>query len=248
MKSSSGFKQKKPTKPRLNNIFLALTSIIKIYFTESGELIAKLNAHNSTIQQITFTTCGFNNGPPQTKPVQRDGGRNRSVVKHKPKMYFLSYTKDDVKIYDLEKLQMRYELSHERPATETAGHINFLDIGWSSDTQIIVAGFIPHTNKTFLALSNDTIQVWNWGLRTRSQIPILRMRSRYLRQTTAENLEVFYDPSEAQIDDIVVNMTQTTPHNIISDVQFTPNGGYPSKNRYSLFNLLFVIIFEWFCA
>lgn len=100
---------------------------------------------------------------------------------------------DDVKIYDLENFHMKYELSHDVHEVVVAASKelslnggrgrycqNFLALehGWDANTVISSAGFVPHTNKTYIALSNDTIQVWNWRLRTmRQAVQPLRMRS-----------------------------------------------------------------------
>lgn len=209
-------------------------------------MITKVDAHISAVKRINFTTW----------PQERVGGKQRSDNKSKrsnryglqptmSKMYFLSQTMDDVKIYDLENFHMKYELSHdvhemaskaplttdERIARGGRYCQNFLalETGWDANTRIISAGFVPHTDKTYITLSNDTIQVWNWRLRTmRQAIQPLRMRSRYLRHFPVEPLEVFYDPTEALIDDIVVNMTRTNTKHVISDVQFSRNGVYCS--------------------
>lgn len=76
---------------------------------------------------------------------------------------------DDIKIYELENFQLRHKLSHECEVVRqpqgvvVGGRLcqNFIsqEAGWSADTQIIGAGFVPHTNKIYVGLTNDSIQV-----------------------------------------------------------------------------------------
>lgn len=251
----------------IQSVFSEIFSLFQ-HFTEIGVIVARVDAHISAVKRISFTTW---TGRTNTKQNNNKGAGTAS------KMYFLSQTMDDIKIYDLESFHIKYELSHDRhesasasgyvstttptskgvdigrlapvrstgaTAATTAGnrfgqtYLGF-DVGWDADTQIIVAGFLPHTNKTYVVLSNDTIQMWQWGLRAMRQcIQPLRMRSRYLRRNIAEPLEVFYDPSEAVVDELVAGMTRATPRNVISDVQFSRNGVYCSISLQFLNEIL----------
>lgn len=159
--------------------------------------------------------------------------------------YFLSHTMDNVKIYELENFQPKYELSREhemmvcrQPQGVIVGGGHFCQNfsytqemiqhqRWDINTHILNAGFLPYTNKVYICLSNDTIQLWNWGFRTlRQTLHPLRIRQRYLRHCDAEQLNIFYDSDAEIVDDLVMNITQDTGKNVVADIQFSRNGVY----------------------
>lgn len=173
-----------------------------------------------------------------------------SITIHNKTIYLLFFCSNDVKVYDLENFQLKYELNHERQAQmyeyrmTTTRKIPMdiimgggviakndkypkFDLPWEANTHFIYATFIAKTNKIMIGLSNDTIQIWNWGFRSLKQtINIQRLRKKYLKIHQITPVEPFYDSDEETIDTIVQNLTEESGDSLISDMKLSRSGFY----------------------
>lgn len=189
-----------------------------------------------------------------------------SITIHNKTIYLLFFCSTDVKIYDLENFELKYELNHERQAQMYEYNMMNMRrktpmdviiqrrkndekcpkndlLSWdTTHTTFIYATYIAKTNKIMVGLSNDTIQIWNWGFKALKQtINIQRLRTKYLKLHHISPLEPFYDPEEETLNTIVQNLTQENGDSLISDIQLSRNGFYCVVTLHFLNELLIFI-------